>query len=209
MRSLTASRAVRNSTGAFTPRLRIASHTSRPSLSGRPMSSTIASGTSCSSARRVSPPVARPVTSKPSRTSARPTISRRSASSSTRRMRCCTHYKLLLSEDGPQRQAAQPARREPCGGEGREDRRATEPREEAPRDRERVRRWVEDVLEHRHEHLRERPAEPCGEYESRAEHEDRLRPHERPDVPERRAERGHGGELLLALRDAERDEQTH
>src|SRR2546423_4062506 len=86
MRSTSASRAVRNSTGVWMPRARNAWQRSRPSVSGSPISITSRSRLLCSTRASASAPVATAPTSNPS--SRRPLSStlRSSSSSSTTRI---------------------------------------------------------------------------------------------------------------------------
>ena len=86
MRSSTASRAVSTSTGTRLPAPRSRRHTSRPSMSGRPRSSTIASGSSAAAPPSACWPFSAVSTSCPARVSARRRASRSERSSSTTRI---------------------------------------------------------------------------------------------------------------------------
>src|SRR5262245_52899063 len=193
------------------PRARSAWHKSRPSASGRPMSITNTSGTARSTWSSAIAPVPAKSTAKPSSRSPRPSTPRSSTSSSTSKtvrpeIACVTS---LLAENRAERQAAQLKGGKPCGNDARYERDPTETGEKHPGECEVVGRRVEDVLQHRDEHLREQPPEHGREREGRDEHDHRLAPEERRRPPHRGAQRQHRGQLLPAFGETDADEERH
>src|SRR3954470_2228418 len=192
MRSTSASFAVRKRTGAWIPRTRSAWQTSRPSASGSPMSITSASGPESSMRSSTSAPVATASTRKPSSRRPRRRTPRSSSSSSTtsKDWPNVIPEVSLLPQDRAEREAPDPQR-----GQRRRDQPARhgspgEAREERPRDGQVVGWRVEDVLQHRHEHLGEQPAEQRREREGGDEHERGLAPEECGGAAQRGAESG-------------------
>ena len=174
-----ASRAVRKSTGASMPRARSAWQRSRPSASGRPMSITSASARLRSSALRAA--------RGPSASLGREAFLARGRARAS-----VAQLGVVLDDDDARARSLLPQYRPEPAGAGRgaahapasergPDGRGHEGAEVRPRHGEVVRRRVEDVPEHGHEHLGQEPAEPGGE-EQRTGQDDRpLAPQEGAD----------------------------
>src|SRR5207302_2513119 len=101
------------------------------------------------------------------------------------------------------------ARSDCSRGDGAERSSPTQRGEEEPGHGEVVRRRVEDVLQHRNEHLREQPAEQRRERNCRGENKRELGPYERSDVAQRCAEHSHRREFLSTLCEADGREEHH
>src|SRR3954467_2847618 len=164
------------------------------------MSITRTSGVAVSTRSNSSAPVETAATLKPSSRRPRPRTPRSSASSSTTRMVCpYTDMSMdapcvptsFLAQDRTEGEEPDLERGKRRGREAADERGGAEPAEEQPRDSELVGRRVEDVLQHRHEHLGEQPAEQRREHECRHEHERGLAPEEGARSAERRAESHH------------------
>src|SRR5438132_8859556 len=167
------------------PRARSAWHTSRPSASGSPMSMISASGCCDATRSSASAPVVASAGANPSSFSPRSRRPPSSTSSSRIRTRGSVKRSSLLSQNRAQRQVPHG----PGSGEQREpgsyDRARGQLTQEPPRYRERIGWWVEYVLKHRYEHLREHEAEDRREHQTCEQDQYGLAPEERADGADR------------------------